>query len=227
MLSLVVCATVMCARICCVWFVLTISISICFFLSVFARSLALSVPLHRSLVRSFVRSYIYSAHCVHCTAQLWTHGLCGLIHLYSRRLWYMRVSIQFFFVLYDFILFVFPSVWARVLCVLFFVFLSGSGWIRIQMHDCICVCIIRLCICVFVLSVYFIQLSIEKETARFRAHNIQTSSSFFLVHNVISFILFFFRIRFVEFGLVWFHSIFCSVYAPAKLVVPLLLLSFG
>lgn len=116
------CATVMCApRICCVWFVLTISISICFCLSVF-RSFV------RSLARSLACSPIYSlARCLccppractvrrlgsvyertltrSCSVSLWMHA--GLIHSYCvRRLLgicafqfqlFLFISVRFYF----------------------------------------------------------------------------------------------------------------------------------
>lgn len=119
-------------------------------------SLCIVLLFVRSFVRTFIQLTVYStamnARAMWIDTFVFTapFGICAF-------------QFNFFFVLYDFILFVFPSVWARVLCVLFFVFLSGSGWIRIQMHDCICVCIIRLCICA--LFVFYSAFNRERDSA--------------------------------------------------------------
>lgn len=114
-----------------------------------------------SFVRSFV--HLFSSLCTFYSTAMNARAMWIDTFVFTAPFGICAFQFNFFFVLYDFILFVFPSVWARVLCVLFFVFLSGSGWIRIQMHDCICVCIIRLCICA--LCVFYSAFNRERDSA--------------------------------------------------------------
>lgn len=139
---------------------------------------------------------------------------------------------NFFFFLYDFILFVFPSALLHsalslleplrlsLLLLLLFLFFfryssSGSGWIRIQMYDCICVCIIRY---LYLCSRYSnFSVSIRERDRTFNAH---------IMYIYTWACVFSFFARFVIFLLFYFSFAFNSLSACFSLVSFLLYFLF-